>query len=91
MATKKVKKVEETLTERGTTHGDFSDNSAVSQNLKRILFQGPSSHLFSSVQAEALDMIAHKLSRIVAGDPNHKDHWHDIAGYAKLVEERLEE
>jgi hypothetical protein len=39
-------------------------------------------------QAEALDMIASKLSRIMC-NPNHKDSWHDIAGYATLVEETL--
>ena len=34
-------------------------------------------------------MIVHKIARILAGDPNHADHWHDIAGYAILVEERI--
>lgn len=40
-------------------------------------------------QREALDMIFHKIGRIVCGDPNYADSWHDIAGYAKLVENRL--
>ena len=40
-------------------------------------------------QAEALDMIAHKIARILNGDPNHHDHWHDIAGYATLIADRL--
>jgi hypothetical protein len=40
-------------------------------------------------QAEALDMIAHKIGRILAGDPNHADHWDDIAGYARLVARRV--
>ena len=34
-------------------------------------------------------MIFHKIGRIVNGDPNYADSWHDIAGYAKLVEDRL--
>ena len=40
---------------------------------------------------EALDMIAHKIGRICAGNPNFKDHWADIAGYAQLVADRCTE
>jgi hypothetical protein len=32
-------------------------------------------------------MIALKLSRILSGQANFKDHWNDIAGYAKLGSE----
>ena len=39
---------------------------------------------------EALEMIAHKIGRILNGDPNYADSWIDIAGYAKLVADRLE-
>lgn len=35
-------------------------------------------------------MIAVKIARILVGDCNHPDHWHDIAGYATLVADRLE-
>lgn len=41
------------------------------------------------MQSESLDMIAHKIGRIIAGDPNVEDHWRDIAGYATLVADRL--
>ena len=41
-------------------------------------------------QKEALEMIAHKVARIVNGDPHYADSWVDIAGYAKLVADRLE-
>lgn len=40
-------------------------------------------------QKEALEMIVHKIGRILNGDPDYADSWHDIAGYAKLVEDRL--
>jgi hypothetical protein len=36
-------------------------------------------------QAESLDMIANKLSRILNGNPHYIDSWTDIAGYATLV------
>ena len=41
-------------------------------------------------QREALEMIAHKIARIVNGDPNYADSWVDIAGYATLVADRLQ-
>lgn len=41
-------------------------------------------------QREAIEMICHKLARIVNGDPYYADSWTDIAGYAKLVADRLE-
>lgn len=43
----------------------------------------------TSSQQEALDMIFHKIGRILNGDPNYADSWHDIAGYATLVEQEL--
>ena len=44
----------------------------------------------SADQKESIHMIIAKLSRILYGNPNHVDHWIDIAGYAKLVSDRLE-
>lgn len=85
---KEKNSVEVTLSIRPTTHGDFSVNSEISQAMKDIV----RSHDYelNDVQKEALDMIVHKISRILAGNPNTKDHWHDIAGYAKLAEDRIE-
>jgi hypothetical protein len=34
-------------------------------------------------------MILHKIARIVNGDSNYADSWHDIGGYAKLVVDEL--
>ena len=42
-------------------------------------------------QTEALHMIAHKIGRIINGDADYVDSWHDIAGYAQLVANRLNE
>lgn len=79
--------VDNTLSTRGTTHGEFNINSQISQRFKDIA--GPYRGKLNAMQSEALDMIFHKIARILAGDPNFKDHWHDIQGYAKLVEDRL--
>lgn len=76
------------LQERGNTHGEFRDNSRVSQQLKNVL-QNNDYKKLAMHQIEALDMICHKIGRILSGNPDFKDHWDDIAGYARLVSERL--
>lgn len=79
---------EELLKTRGYTHGDFTFNSEVTQNIKFAMKDNNWSKL-PPFQKEALEMIAHKIGRILCGDPNFKDHWDDIAGYAKLVSDRI--
>ena len=81
--------VDAILKERGKQHGDFAVNARVSQDLKKVVRGSlPTNHLTPS-QSEAIDMILHKISRIVAGDPNHIDHWVDISGYATLIVNQL--
>lgn len=77
------------LEERKTLHGDFTDDASVSQMLKSVMRDGANWRVLTPVQAEALENIATKIGRVLSGDPNHKDHWSDIQGYARLVEERL--
>lgn len=86
--------VAEILKERGKTHGVFDHNAILSQRLKHCIYtaihdsdHGPLPRL-SEVQCEALDMICLKISRIATGDPNFRDHWNDIAGYARLAADR---
>ncbi len=76
------------LNERGTTHGDFGENGEIMQDLKGILHEHKGWHRLTPYQREALEMIQHKIGRILCGDPNYFDHWRDIAGYARLCEER---
>lgn len=77
------------LIERGKTHGDFSDHAAITQDIKGIMQRRPQWEHLTMCQREALQMIAHKIGRIMSGNPNHQDHWDDIAGYAKLVSQRI--
>ena len=83
--------VDDTLELRTHTHGDFRDNSAISQEIKQIIFTSPNASAFLPYQAEALDMIAHKIARICCGDFNEVDHWLDISGYSTLVCKSLTE
>lgn len=75
------------LQEREKTHGSFAETARVAQDLKHNLRHSSMHHLEDVRQLEALDMIATKIGRILSGDPKCKDHWADIAGYAKLGEE----
>ena len=79
-----------TLTERGARYGKFTGHAKVTQELKRILHQHPKWPALEDDQKESLEMVMHKIGRIVNGDPDYADSWVDIAGYAKLVADRLE-
>jgi hypothetical protein len=82
-------KLEETLAQRKETTGEFKDVAAVCQAIKDVMRDAPKWNGMQLMCCEALDMIAHKMARILCGDPEHADAWHDIQGYAKLVEDRL--
>lgn len=86
MDDKKDDSIDAVLTERGARYGSFMDHAGITQHLKDSLYTHAAIHgvQLSASQKEALDMICHKLGRIVNGDPNYADSWVDIAGYAKL-------
>ena len=76
-------KTEELLNEREKTHGSFQQVSDISSALKSIIRENYPDSL-KNRQKEALEAICGKIARILSGDSNFKDHWDDIAGYAKL-------
>lgn len=79
----------ETLEQRGKSHGEFSEQAAVTQAIKDEMRAASRYDTMTPVQKEALDMMAHKMARIVTGDPHFEDHWFDIEGYARITRERL--
>lgn len=81
----------DTLETRAGSHGLFSENTVVTQSVLRMLQRGRCWDELNDPQLEALHMIAHKMARIVCGDPNFADHWHDISGYSKLIEDMLKD
>lgn len=90
--------VDNTLAERGARYGDFTDHAELAQELQDVMrgFRkiGPKGEVtnpwakLDSVKRQALTVIADKIARILSGDPNYTDNWHDIQGYAKLAEDR---
>jgi len=75
------------VTSRQRTHGEWPLTASIAQKLKACLAEGIAARArpLTAAQREALDMILAKIARIVSGDPNHTDHWDDIAGYARLA------
>ena len=93
--------IENTLAERGNRYGDFTDHADLAQGIQFRMqrfcltadnadgFIVPWKDRLNNVQRQALTVISDKIARILSGDPNYADNWHDIQGYAKLVEDRL--
>lgn len=83
--------IDATLNERGKRYGAFAPHAEITQHLKAVMQSTPGWTRCNHAQREALEMIAHKIGRILNGDPNYRDSWTDIAGYARLVEVELPE
>lgn len=82
--------IDRTLEERGTRYGEFVDHARITQKIKLAMIDSNNWSKLAHDQKEALDMVAHKIGRILNGDPDYLDSWHDIIGYVRLVEQRLE-
>ncbi len=85
--------VDSTLKTRGSQHGDWQFQSQCARALKSVIIAFATRRVteynlppLSPGQLEALDMVAVKQSRIICGNPNYPDHWHDVGGYARLEE-----
>jgi len=94
--------IEATLSERGNRYGPFTGHAHVAQMIKaaiapvkpkldKMVAQQDIRRDQADAIVECLDMVAHKIGRIVNGDPLYHDSWHDIIGYVRLVEKMLEE
>lgn len=81
--------IDTTLAERGSRYGSFPGHAKITQEIKLTMKQSPKWESLSHDQKEALEMVAHKIGRILNGDPDYIDSWTDIIGYTRLVEARL--
>lgn len=86
-------KTEEILNEREKTHGDFDECASLAYDMKKVIDfhlamdrKGPDDNnkIIKKTHLIAINMILLKIARIICGNPNHADHWDDIAGYAML-------
>jgi hypothetical protein len=81
--------MESILEDRRETHGDFTEDAEMAQRLKNIIRQGRNWTHLHTFEAEALDNMMTKVARILSGNPHYPDHWRDLQGFPRLVEERL--
>ena len=84
--------IEKILDKRAEQYGTFIRNADIAIKLKQVIHNAmvrEDTQLYPD-QLQALDMIVTKIGRILTGNPSHLDSWIDIAGYAKLVSDRLQ-
>lgn len=81
--------INKTLKERELKYGSFKQNAHITQSLCDVLKDAPNYDTLSKQHIECFHMIFHKISRLVCGDTNHTDSIHDIVGYAKLLEDYI--
>ena len=81
--------IDAVLAERGSRYGEFDEHARITQAIKQALASGRSWAGMTDSQKEALEMVAHKMGRIVNGDPAYVDSWTDLIGYARLAEREL--
>jgi hypothetical protein len=82
--------LDEVLNERGSRYGSFLKHAIITQRFKAVMTDTPNWIKLDDDMVEALEMVAHKMGRILNGDPTYADSWVDIAGYAQLVADRLQ-
>jgi hypothetical protein len=96
-----MSEVQATLDERGGRYGDFSTHALIAQSLHRVMqgdaVEGDTGRYvrtqwkdLSADKRQALTVVADKIARILnpGADPEYRDNFHDIQGYAKLAEDR---
>lgn len=77
------------LAERGQRYGEFAGHASLTQALKAAMASHPRYDGLTPSMREALEMVQHKIGRIINGDPNYLDSWVDMIGYTQLVLDEL--
>lgn len=82
--------IDAVLTERGSRYGNFEDHARITQALKAAMIDSPNWNILRDDTREALEMVAHKVGRMLNGDPEYTDNVIDIIGYMQLVLDRMQ-
>lgn len=82
--------IKQMLSGRESRYGSFETHAAISQALKTVMHMQDGWERLEPDQREALEMIQHKIARILNGDATYLDNWVDLVGYSQLVVSRLE-
>lgn len=83
--------VEKTLEERGSRYGTFMEHARIAQALQDVMRSNTNWQYLEADERQALTTIADKIARILNAPAGtiYSDSFHDIAGYALLVDKRL--
>jgi hypothetical protein len=81
--------IDTTLAERGSRYGEYDQHAQITQDLKKVMHNTMNWTTLQPHQKETLEMVAHKIGRILNGDPMYHDSWWDIVGYTKLTADYL--
>ena len=81
--------IHDTLDQREKSYGSYPENCRLTQEMKDIVRAHPRWVTMSPDKKQSIEMILYKISRIITGDHGHKDSWHDIGGFALLIEQDL--
>lgn len=84
-----MNEIEAILAEKEKTHGPYEEKARIIQMLKDVVRLSDGWVALEADQKESIEMIFHKIGRIVAGDASCPDHWKDISGYGWLPYRRL--
>jgi hypothetical protein len=75
-----------TIPNRDHQHGGMEAVGQLAQQMKATMRKSLNWGCLTPGEREALDMVAHKIARILSGaDPHDPEHWEDVAGYAQAV------
>ena len=77
------------LLDRRKIYGDFNELATISQQIKDMYYLNNAKEL-DPVINEGIEMIIHKLARIINGGSRYIDNYRDIIGYTNLIIDRLE-
>lgn len=86
---KSAQEIDAILNERGSRYGSFLDHARITQNIKCAMENSRNWPTLPVDTREALEMVAHKIGRMLNGDPEYVDNVVDIIGYMQLVLDRM--
>ena len=82
--------IQATLAERGKNYGSYEDHARITQNLKLVMMESKNWDALPNHLRETLEMVAHKVGRILNGDHRYLDSIRDCVGYLKLSQDIME-
>lgn len=83
--------IDNTIQDRASKYGDFREQGRVAQNLKDAMRDSPNWDALPAYMKEGLEMIQHKISRMLNGEILYDDNVHDIVGYTKIMQDRMQQ